>query len=361
MKKVLLASTALVMTAGVAAAQGVELSGYAEIGIKGTEDNWGRTATVFHNDFDVKITLSGETDSGLTFGATMDLDELRGDSINPDGNLSSVFVSGNFGTLTMGDTDGALDWAMDDIVWGTAIADDHSSHAGWNGNSGLDGSLDGQVARYQYSFGDFAVALSAEIGSNTATTEENYGIGVTYATSLGGADIRVGLGYQDGTLATPAILTSNGTTTNSFVSGTGTGDIWGVSLSADLAGGFAVKLNYSKVDGNLTTITTATSTISGSSTSGTAAGTAAVEWDHVGIGLGYQMDALLIEVNYGKYDGTVAGVGNFEADGYGLAINYDLGGGAVAMFGYGSGDGFAAAGVAPISRDTWSAGLGLSF
>ncbi len=75
MKKVLLASTALVMTAGVAAAQGVELSGYAEIGVKGTEDNFGRSTEVFHHDFDVKITLSGETDNGLTFGATIDLDE----------------------------------------------------------------------------------------------------------------------------------------------------------------------------------------------------------------------------------------------------------------------------------------------
>ena len=36
-----------------------------------------------------------------------------------------------------------------------------------NGNAGLDGGLDGQVARYDYSFGDFAVAISAEIGANT--------------------------------------------------------------------------------------------------------------------------------------------------------------------------------------------------
>ncbi len=145
MKKVLLASTALVMTAGVAVAQGRRaLLLLRRSGSRALEETLGWTATVFHNDFDVKITLSGETDSGLTFGATMDLDELRGDSIDPDGNLSSVFVSGSFGTLTMGDTDGAFDWAMDDIVWGTAIADDHSSHAGWNGNSGLDGSVDGQ-------------------------------------------------------------------------------------------------------------------------------------------------------------------------------------------------------------------------
>ncbi len=366
MKKVLLASTALAMTAGVASAQGVELSGYAEIGIKDNGDE-----IVFHNDIDVTFTLSGETDNGLTFGATIDLDEVTntGDDngIPDDANDSSAFVAGNFGRITMGDTDGAFDWAMDETVWGTAIADDHSEHAGWNGNAGLDGSLDGQVARYQYSFGDFAVALSAEVGDNTAATDENLGIGFTYSASLGGADIRIGLAYQDGTLGTPdlavttaATFTTTGGTVSGFtnISATGTGDIYGVSLSADLAGGFGVKLNYSKVDGVLTTVT---GTTTGTSTATAALSNVAVEWDHYGIGIGYQMDALLIEANYGKFDGTLGGTADFEADGFGVAVNYDLGGGAVAMFGYGSGDGFALGAAAQPSKDTWSAGLGLSF
>ena len=58
MKKVLLASTALALTAGMAAAD-VSLSGYAEIGVKDNGDE-----VVFHHDFDVKFTLSGETDGG---------------------------------------------------------------------------------------------------------------------------------------------------------------------------------------------------------------------------------------------------------------------------------------------------------
>ena len=65
MKKVLLASTALVASAGIAAAD-VSLSGSAELGI--IDDD---TATQFHTDIDVTFTMSGETDGGLTFGASV--------------------------------------------------------------------------------------------------------------------------------------------------------------------------------------------------------------------------------------------------------------------------------------------------
>ena len=72
MKKILFASTALVATAGVAAAE-VTISGYAEMGIfnPSTED----AETQFFTDLDVTFTMSGEADNGLVFGATIDLDE----------------------------------------------------------------------------------------------------------------------------------------------------------------------------------------------------------------------------------------------------------------------------------------------
>ena len=359
MKKVLLASTALAFSAGMAAAQGVELSGYAEIGIKKVEDGFGNSETVFHNDIDVKFTLSGETDNGLTFGATIDLDEVTnaGDDngIPDNANDSSVFVSGNFGTITMGDTDGALDWAMTEVVWGTSLADDHSTHAGWNGNAGLDGSLDGQVARYEYSFGDFAVAISAEVGDKGAdiNPDENLGIGLKYSGDFGGTEIGLGLGYQSGPLGIPGV--AGGPAPGAGTEFVASGDIIGVSVDAAFAGGFGVRLNYSKVDGSVDgTLNTTTNVF-------TAAAPIAVEWEHMAVGVGYQMDALLIEANYGKYDGTIAGVGDFDADGYGVAVNYDLGGGAVAMFGYGKGTPFAVVGTAVQDVDTWSAGLGLSF
>ena len=363
MKKVLLASTALAASAGMAAAQGVSLSGYAEIGVK---DNG--TDTVFHHDMDVTFTLSGETDGGLAFGATIDLDELDqstpGDISSEDG-AHSVFVSGNFGKITMGDTDGALDWAMNEVGFGTSIADDHTTHAGFNGNSGLDGGLDGQIARYEYSFGDFAFAVSAEIGADSADdittgsgafvagTDEILGIGFKYSTAMAGVDLDFGLGYQTGAY-TPAQgafgLVAAPVGGGQWILDA---DIWGASVTADFDGGFSVVLNYSELDADFLAVTTA---------GVGAATTGSLEWEHVGIGVAYAMDNWIVEANWGEYDGSTtfgggAGGTSFDADGFGLAFNYDLGGGAVIMVGYGSGEGFGST----TSVDTWSAGLGLSF
>ena len=356
MKKLLLATTALAMTAGMAAAD-VTMSGYAEMGVKkDTEDN-----VKFHNDFDIKFTLSGETDGGLSFGATIDLDEVvqSGSGINPDFNKSSVFVSGDFGTLTMGDTDGAFDWAMSEIAWGTSIADDHSTHPGWNGNSGLDGGLDGQVARYDYAFGDFAVALSAEIGdfSNTNSNDGTFfdddkifGIGAKYSTDFGGTKVGFGIGYQTGSYNGPdAIVDIAGDTGTASISGNA--DIWGLSLSADMANGFSARLNYSHLNGDGDAEVDFTDTALVDTTLA-----ADFDWDHYGIGVAYKMDALLLEANYGKYDLNIDG-DDFDAHGFGLAMNYDLGGGAVVMVGYGRGETFGS----NDSVDTFSAGVGLSF
>jgi outer membrane protein OmpU len=313
------------MTAGMAAAE-VSLSGYAEIGIAGADIDGVDTDMVFHSDLDVKFTLSGETDGGLTFGATIDLDEVGddadpvGDSIaNTNANGSpteehSVFVSGDFGTITMGDTDGAFDWAMAEVWWGTTLTDDHTAHIvgdlGLGANSGLDGIANGQVARYDYSFGDFAFAVSAEIGDSTGNADA-YGVGFKYNMDLGGTTLGFGLGYQDGE-------TTAGTDT----------DVVGVSLDMSFAGGFNARLNYQ--DGEIGT----------------------TDFEHAAIGLAYVSGPLLVEANYGQSD-----IGGWEPSGVGFAVNYDLGGGAVVMVGYGDSDGDGV--VADFS--TWSAGLGLSF
>ena len=75
MKKVLLATTALTLSAGIAAADGhtgVSISGFAELGVRddGTND------VQFHQDIDVFFKMSGETDGGLSFGTAIDIDEV---------------------------------------------------------------------------------------------------------------------------------------------------------------------------------------------------------------------------------------------------------------------------------------------
>ena len=340
MKKVLLATTALVAFAGAASAE-VKLSGYAEIGIAGGSGTDFDPATPgtqdfgmqFWNDIDVTFNLSAESDSGLSFGATIDLDELNGDGINataggngcsgaPDSgpsshnpgceNDSSVWVSGTFGKVTVGDTDGAFDWALTEIYMGTSIADDHSTHAGAYWNTGLDGVYDGQVMRYEYSFGDFGVAVSAELDDegtgSLGTGDAALGLGVKWSGDMNGTAVGAGFGYQDNGVVSTA----------------------GISANATMANGFAVNVGYVSFD-NFATVDS--------------------WW---GLGLGYTTGALMVQANYGSYDL----VGGGSQDGWGLVANYDLGGGAVAMLGYGSGDVTSSNGH---GTETWSAGLGLSF
>jgi outer membrane protein OmpU len=302
MKKVLFATTALVAFAGAAAAE-VKLSGYAEMGILGGD----AVETQFHHDFDVKFTLSGETDGGMSFGATIDLDEVSNGISNRQG-PHSVFIKGAFGTLTMGDTDGALDWAMDEVAMLTAIADDHSTHAGYNGNGLLDGAYDGQVVRYEYSFGDFSVGASAEL-DDTGVNDPMLGVGVKYKMSMGDTTLKFGLAYQGADdLDTDAVA---------------------ASIKAELASGFTGVVNYWTGD------------------------TGGIDTTHMAVGVGYTTGALSLHANYGQFD-----IGGTEIDGFGLAANYDLGGGAVLMAGYGSGD--VGAGNSN-GTDTFSLGLGLSF
>jgi len=65
-----------------------------------------------------------------------------------------------------------------------------------------------------------------------------------------------------------------------------------------------------------------------------------------------------VQANYGAYD-----IGALTIDGWGLVANYDLGGGAVVMAGYGTGDVAAGNEIGGLygSEDTFSVGLGLSF
>ncbi len=310
MKKVLFASTALVAFSGAAVAD-VALSGRAEMGIF---DNDVESAQFF-TDIDVTFTMSGETDGGLTFGASVDLDE-GGDSAaavadNTDDGGATIFIAGSFGTITMGDTDGALDWALTEagnVGNPGSINDDETSHDGYVG-SYLDGGSDGQILRWDYSFGDFGVAASIE-EDNGGDGEIGYAIGLRYSLDLGGTTVALGIGHQEAASLTAGDQDS----------------ATGVSASATLANGLSIGVVYADWD------------------------SAAVDGadSNFGIGVGYSTGALSLHANYGEVD---TNDGSADTDGFGLAAAYDLGGGAVVHLGYRNDD----------TADTYSLGLGLSF
>lgn len=316
MKKILLATTMLTGTAGFAAAE-VTATGYAEIGIIQSDAGLaGSTEAQFHQDIEVTFRLTGESDSGLQFGAQIDLDETNVAAGDDSG--TTVFVSGAFGKLTMGDTDGALDWAVADAGALSSMGDDHTTHIAYFNANGFDGNHDGQIVRYEYSFGDFAAAISLEQAANGANTpaDDNIGIGATYSLDLGATDLKFGLGYMAGD-ATAGAATNNG-------------DVVAASLTVASETGVTGVIAFSTTSFD---------------------NPALADVDRFGLGLTYTTGALSVHANYGDVE-----QGAVSFDSYGLAVNYDLGGGAVVMAGFGS-DVAAAAG----DQNQYSIGLGLSF
>jgi len=320
MKKVLFATTALVATAGVASAQGVEVSGWAEMGILGgNTDNpltvgIDESVTRFFTDIDVLFRMSGETDNGLSFGAGVDLDENGAFTVNDDGG-AFMFLSGNFGTITMGDTDGALDWALTEagnIGNPGSIADDETAHAGYLGSYG-DGAYDGQILRYDNTFGGVGVALSVEM-DDAGVRDSGFAVGLRYGMDMGGADVNFGIGYQ--------FVDFDGAGTES--------DIVGVSATV-ASNGFSAGVEYTQMNNSLMADIT-----------------------HIGLGLGYASGAFSVGANWGQYD--VDGLGP-DFSGFGLAAAYDLGGGASIKAGYGVSD---FDGLAP-DANTFSLGVAMSF
>ncbi|MEO1679153.1 MAG: porin [Pseudomonadota bacterium] len=372
MKKVLLASTALVAFAGVAAAQTtltggggpgtITITGNAEIGVigatstidhseAGQDDSEIDQKAQFWNSIDMDIGYAGQTDGGLTFGADFDIDEADNLGNNTDDMGITVFISGDFGTITMGDTDGAIDRVvtdMGDIGNPGSINDAETVHIGYQGGF-LDGQGDGQVVRYDYTFDAFQVAVSVEqhddcIGGGDIVSadgpgapddcdddEVTWGIGFGYEFEFAGGSVDLGLGYQDASNVDSVFIISNDvddTGSINDVAGAeantdaaqasllddgetevGSAQMIGVGAVVNLDNGFSAGFTYTdtsfeNVDDNLT---------------------------HIGVGVGYSFDAFSVHFNYGQYE-----IEDFTLTGFGLAAGYDLGGGASVVFGYGS-------------------------
>ena len=356
MKRILLATSALAATAGFASAQGgLTVTGTASMGLVGgdffadrlpdTQDNPFTDAYEFRygepipgqsefeliTDIDVTFTMSGQTDTGLTFGASIDLDESDGDGDRGNSNAfenrsqggEEIFISGPFGTLTMGDTDGALDWALQDIGVGGTLGDLHTTHLGYIGNNFVDNGTDGsgQIARYDYSFGDFAFAVSVDIhdgeappaGDRVPIKDDVLSVGAKYSFSLPALQLGVGVGWQE-----RSDFWAFGRDPEDFRDG---GQARGVSLDAEFDNGFRAILNWAHMGNDPATWTTAEE-----------------KWH--GIGLSYRMDDWLFAANYGRIDEKLPNASSGHAraprwqKGYALVVNYDLGGGAEVQFGY---------------------------
>lgn len=115
MKKLLIATSALVALTGAASAE-VALTGDGRMGLVWDGDN-----AQFSSRVRARFNLSGETDSGLSFGGSFRVDQ-ENYAAEPEsrsaahGTAGSVYVSGTFGKLSMGDVVSATEAAIGDLT-----------------------------------------------------------------------------------------------------------------------------------------------------------------------------------------------------------------------------------------------------
>ncbi|MGL4237680.1 porin [Tabrizicola sp.] len=185
MKKLLLATSFLAGTAGLAAAE-IEITGSARMGLVHI-DNGTDSTTLFSSRVRIVFTASGETDSGLSFGASVRHDQddapgsipgLGGGYANGD---NTVFISGAFGKLTMGDVSGAADALVGQV-----------SGVGYGPLDGLQEinfiGTTKTAAYYEYTGGGFTFGL----GAGQLEGGEELNVGVKYATDA----FSVALAYE---------------------------------------------------------------------------------------------------------------------------------------------------------------------
>lgn len=235
MKKILLATTMLVGTAGFAAAE-VALSGDGRMGVEYNEAVVGNEMS-FNSRARATVTMSGETDGGLSFGGSFGIHDAAAAS---GGTAGSVFISGAFGKLSMGDVSSAAENAVGDLT--------EIGYAGLGTGNEFTylTTGDNEMALYTYSAGAFTGMISVGQPGNGAT--ETYSVAAKYAADA----FSVAVGYEDA-----------GATDHAIVGATGT------------FGGASVEAIYGRATGN---------------------------FKQYGLGVSYKIDAVTVEAYYKKTD-----------------------------------------------------------
>jgi outer membrane protein OmpU len=141
--------------------------------------------TAFTSRVRVAFTLSGQTDSGLAFGGSIRADNSVGGAA---GTAGFVFISGDFGRLTMGDTNGAAEQVVGDIagVGLTNLGD--LNETTFLGNN----SAQRPTARYDYTLDGLTLSLSV---SNPGVARRVLSVGASY--KFDGLTVALGVEQQN--------------------------------------------------------------------------------------------------------------------------------------------------------------------
>ena len=211
MKKILLATTLLAASTGLAAAE-VLLSGDARMGViysatgNGADGLDGTADDVFGTNFTsrarVNFAASAQTDGGLSFGASFAAHDAGGAA---NGSAGSVYISGAFGKLSMGDVNSAAEEAVDQVSGvGLTGLGDHNNIVYIGGGA----AANDPAALFAYSSGALSFYLSATDASGEILGTDGIAIHPANAGSFGVAAkysvdaYTVALGFEDDSVDT---------------------------------------------------------------------------------------------------------------------------------------------------------------
>jgi len=332
MRKVLLTTTALVALGGVSAASAIDISGTYmfdyTINDNGTANTAGNNNTSMSQD--ARIVFSGSTtsDAGITFGGSYALS--HGGAVEDQG----VYMSGDFGYVMMGATDGVVD-NMDTFMHAAGITEIGAGTvnsgttgavaAGLNGNATLTDTPTAEKIGYRSpEISGFQFGVSHTDAGRTSKADNNQWI-VTY--DFGVAKV----GYAQATIGAAA-GTSAETNQKQMGVGTSFGDIgfkWatGTDTTKNTGGGEDSKIdtdNWGLTYGGIENVSLYYSGVSSEEKTGTNAGD---KLDSTTIGLSYTIApgvSALIESGNNDFTDSSATSGNDQSNYTRLGLSVDF-------------------------------------
>ncbi|MDO5643789.1 MAG: porin, partial [Paracoccus sp. (in: a-proteobacteria)] len=268
--------------------------------VSGGESSWNVV-----NRMRVHFTMTGESQSGISFGAKLRSDQHSNSGGNRSATAGTVWVSSAYGKLTVGDIDGALEKAVGDLPEVGLTGLDFWNEFAYIGSE--EGAYGDAGVLYEYGIGNAHLYLSFHdrYAANTDVKHDTaaWSVGVGY--DLGGYTF--GIGYDRSPFTfNPFTVHETSSSIWAPVGPLGWGEkssTWGISGGTSIQG-ITFKAAYLKTnsdDDNL-------------------------DYAQYGLGAAYDMaNGVGLSGYYRKNDFK-----NIEAKGHaiGLGASYDLGGGA---------------------------------
>ncbi|WP_069298349.1 porin [Neptunicoccus sediminis] len=188
MKKVLFATTALIATGGMAAAD-VSLSGSGRFGIvyNSAMDAAGQSKTKIEKRMTINVDGTGSTDSGLDFGGRIRLRSDENDAASAAAS-ANVWMGNDMFRITVGNTEGAMVNRIGYFQGSIGLTGLHWANVSFNMGSVSRFSLNtyssrgnaGDVVRLDFNVAGFGVSLSTDSTGDHLSNRSEDAIAVSY-------------------------------------------------------------------------------------------------------------------------------------------------------------------------------------